>query len=125
MRPRIAISPGLATRLRRHARQTAVQSRRRLSDDLRQHALAELTRSTPVRTGRLRRSWSDAAGGGGDDALVDETDAVGVSERTATSTVPYVGYVEYGTSRQRPQRLAAAALRVARSVAAALFRLRD
>lgn len=122
MKARFRVRSALPARLRQHARETAAAARRDLADDLTAEATTRLIDSTPVRSGRLRQSWADAAAGGGPDATADRTEAAGVSTRTARSHVPYARYVEYGTARQRPQRLVAAALRHARRLAERLLR---
>lgn len=122
MKARFRVTSALPARLRQHARDTAVQARRQLADDLHQTATTRLIDSTPVRSGRLRQSWADAASGGGPDATADRDDTAGTSTRTARSHVPYARYVEYGTARRQPQRLVAAALRHARRLARSLFR---
>ena len=120
---RIRITSPTAASLRRHASQTVPQARAELADELRSRTLDDVVSRTPVRSGRLRQSWTDAAGKGGLDAATTETDSPGRSVRSATSTVPYAKYVEYGTRRQSAQRIVSRAVKRVRTLAASLFRL--
>ena len=123
MRIQITTDDTLIQKFRDHAASTVPSARRLLADRLRQEALADLTRETPVRTGRLQQGWIAAATGQGSEGTSREADLAGRSHRAATNQVDYVGYVEYGTSRMAPRRLARAALSRVRRLAAVLFRL--
>ena len=118
---RVRLDLSLAARLRRHAA-GARAARRRLADDARDDAADRIVRTTPVRTGRLRQSWIEAAAGGGPDADATAGESEHRSGRTATSLVPYARYVEYGTAGRRPRRIVAAALRKTAGVVGRLFR---
>ena len=116
MTPNFQTDPTLGHRLRSLATQAAI-SRAELAERLRNETSGELLRTTPVRSGRLRDGWADP------NASTTESDAAGRSARTLTNHTPYAGYVEYGTSRQAPQRVVSAALRRVAKLATRLSRL--
>ena len=123
MKHRITIDDTLRKRLLTLRDDAVPNARKRLADRIRTETLGELVRTSPVRTGRLRGSWQQAEAGGGPDGSTSDVDASDHSQRDATSHVDYARYVEYGTSRQAPQRLVGRAIgRVAR-LAKSLFRL--
>ena len=103
-----------ASRLRSHAATTAVAARVALADRLAEKTKADAAEGTPVDTGRLRRAWQDA------EVVAD--DGGSVSSRRATNSVPYVGYVEYGTRRMAPRLVVRRAIQKAAAAAATLFR---
>lgn len=123
MRIRVSTDDRLVRRLREHASRTVPSARADLADALRDRTLSEIVRTAPVRSGRLRRGWQSAAGGGGPDGTSSEIDGPGRSRRRATNHVGYGRYVEYGTSRQPPQRIVGHALRRVARTAHTLFRL--
>ena len=114
MNVRITTDQTLAARLRDLAARTAL-ARAELAERLRTESQRELVRTTPVRTGTLRDGWKTGEQTGSDD--------VGRSTRSLTNATDYAGFVEYGASRQAPQRVAGRTLARVRTLAAALFRL--
>ena len=116
MNVRFGIDQQLVQRLRLRAVDAAA-ARAELAERLRSETTAELLRTTPVQTGQLRDGWSQPQ------ADHTESDAAGRSVRTQTNRTAYVGFVEYGTSRQPPARVVGAALRRAAQLASHLFRL--
>lgn len=116
---------GSGEKFRRLALETAPTARKRLASDLRRAALSETIATTPVRTGRARRGWQSAI----DDSAAEgegsseSSDEFGTSRRSATNHVPYVQYLEYGTSRMAPREIVQRALRRVAALAAGLFSL--
>ena len=123
MKHRITTDDRLRRRLQVLAQHAVPAARSELATDLREQVLERVIAETPVRTGRLRDGWRAAASGGGPDGDAGGTDSSGRSVRDATNHTPHGRYVEYGTSRQRPQRVVGVALRRVAKRAAALFRL--
>lgn len=109
------LSGDAASRLRSHAMSTAPASRVSLADRLADQAKEDTVGGTPVDTGRLKRAWQDA------EIIAD--DGRSVSSRRTSNSVPYVGYVEYGTRRMAPRLVVRRALQKAAEAAATLFRL--
>lgn len=106
---------------RRLATGTVPTARTRLVGKLRATALQQIIATTPVRTGRARRGWADAASDG--DGSFLESGETGVSVRTATNHVPYVRFLEYGTYRMAPREIVRRALERIKQRAAGMFSL--
>lgn len=82
-------------------------------DSLRQLArrtLNEIVANTPVETGRARRSWIEAQSSLADPARHSAQS----TELQATSRVPYMVFLEYGTRRIAPVAMVRQALAQAR-----------
>ena len=116
MTPHFHTDQQLVERLRSLATEVAT-GRAELAERLRTETSGELLRATPVRTGRLRDGWAEP------NASTTESDAAARSIRTLANQTPYAGYVEYGTSRQAPQRIVSAALRRVARLAKQFVRL--
>lgn len=106
---------------RRLALDTVPTARTRLAGELRAAALQQIIATTPVRTGRARRGWADAAGDG--DGSFLESGETGVSVRRATNHVPYVRFLEYGTYRMAPREIVRRALERIKQRATGMFSL--
>lgn len=121
---------GDGQRFRELSATVAPNARRVLVADLQSMTLDQVIGTTPVRTGRAKRAWGSARGAGDGSSSVASgegaataRDGSGMSQRTATNSVPYVRYLEYGTRRMAPRAIVRRALERARRAAATLFSL--
>lgn len=105
------VSPQLRVLLRNKVPTARKQMETRIAGDV----LSQTADSNPVQTGRSRAGWLAAAGSIGsnldDGAILPTGEGEGsatlsedeqVTSIRATNEVPYIAYLEYGTSRMAP-----------------------
>lgn len=107
-------------------------SRQQLVASIGEIVLQRTAEQNPVKTGRSRQAWQTAAsqltGTGGQESSSGDAAAQLTQEATrttisATNHVPYIGYLEYGTSRMAPFAMLRSSLAGVLSQIATLFRL--
>ncbi|QDT33633.1 HK97 gp10 family phage protein [Thalassoglobus polymorphus] len=115
---RIEISDTVSQKLRDLNESTILQARQEMVQQIATDVLANTAQRNPVETGRSRSGWATAAEQvSGRSTEVADSSGVGsssgegtatfTSDRTtslvnATNNVPYITYLEYGTSRMAP-----------------------
>ncbi len=87
------------------------QKRQELIKKSMQSTLADILQNTPVETGRTKNAWQQAANSASSETGTGNAKSEGTSttshgeditEATATNAVPYISYLEYGTSKMPP-----------------------
>ncbi|MCA8997252.1 MAG: hypothetical protein KDA80_09700 [Planctomycetaceae bacterium] len=125
----ITQSGDIRERLNELANGQVPTSRRNFIQSVALQTLQETAQNNPVRTGRSRAAWNAAAnqingptetGGlttasdhssdGSTDGQARQSDAGDSTEIIATNAVPYVPYLEYGTSKMAPKAMLRRAL---------------
>ena len=138
----IQITGDAAERIRELASTQLATSRKRMVQQVSIASLQAIILATPVDTARARAAWVQALeqlGGtppaGWEGAQPTETDSGrrhgqlifvdtdNLSSATATNSVNYVNYLEYGTSRMAPFAMVRRGLQNSRSTPAFLFQL--
>ena len=127
----VTIDGDAANGLRDFASRDLPQRRRKLVREAMDATLASTIDLNPIRTGRSRAAWAAAQGGieggigpqqareGSSTTLESEQ----TTELTATNSVPYITYLEYGTRKMAPVAMVRKSLlKIARRVAS-LFRI--
>lgn len=106
-------------------------ARQNLMRQLMSSSVSRIQDLNPVRTGRSRNAWQAASqslegrtgSGASNDHSVNQTNDQTTTETSVTNAVPYVAYLEYGTSHMRPIAMVRRALQEIRQRVAQLFRL--
>ena len=109
------------------------RARREMLDDLTREVLTNTISENPIDTGRSRRGWRSAlsqvggaAGAQAGDAgegIFTRTETDSTTANSATNTVPYIVFLEYGTSKMAPFAMLRKSLAKALSRIPNLFRL--
>lgn len=141
MRLRIEIDDHVSRHLDDIARTRLPRARQRMVEEGMRETLPIVIENTPVDTGRTRRAWRTALGqldgaagdgpGGssaGNDTHRNEghlsrSDGEHQTEIAAGNSVPYVRYLEYGTSKMAPFAMVRRALRRISQRISSLFTL--
>lgn len=142
MKLRIEIDGQASRSLRNLAQRRLPESRKNMVRSATWRTLQQVIESHPVDTGRSAGAWSaaleqlgggsPASGRGRDPAAIVEgrrqgsatlTEGADQTETTATNSVKYIAFLEYGTSRMAPFTMVRSALRATASTVARLFTL--
>jgi hypothetical protein len=145
MRISYQVTNEASRRLREIAANDAPEARTHLADEALRGALARIIATHPVRTGRSRAGWQaalDQFGGGtasrgglrgagaamssagfGGEGFAQRDDDAETTTVSASNTVPYVPFLEYGTSRMAPFAMVRRALAEVQQLVKALFKL--
>jgi hypothetical protein len=132
------VNPASAS-LRRIANTNLPEARRKMVDHGMRTALESTIELNPVRTGRSRAAWVAAlaklggtAAGGATSGPVSEGAALGsaaieqtqtTTAASATNSVRYVPFLEYGTSKRAPVAMARRSLAAVQEIIGGWFRL--
>lgn len=128
MQIRVHLDRDAARRLRERAQRDLPRSRRQLVEESLTSALQQIIETHPVETGRSRAAWEAAlsqatAGGasseggpprgragGSREGRLTVYDGGDITEASATNSVAYVPFIEYGTRRSAPRAIVRRAL---------------
>lgn len=134
---RIDVLNPVSARLRELRQDKLPQARRQMINSLAREALQRTSELTPIRTGRTRNSWLQAAQqldpsslGASSSNTSSEGNATQHEELhsstvVARSSVPYVPFLEYGTRHLRPVAMVRRALQALPPLLRQHFRLTE
>jgi hypothetical protein len=134
---RIEVSNPVSARLRELRQGILPQARRQMINSLAREALLRTSELTPIRTGRTRDSWlqaaqqldpsslSDSSFNSSREGTATQQQELHSSSVVAGSSVPYVPFLEYGTRHLRPFAMVRRALQAIRPLLRQYFRLTE
>ena len=111
------------------------KSRREMVNALTQQTLETTRRETPIDTGRSRAAWSSAltqagqngsaSGAASEEGHAVQSETATISATSSTNRVPYIAYLEYGTSKMAPFAMVRKSLAKVISQISHLFRIHN
>lgn len=142
MNLRIEIDDAATSALRELAADQLPRARSQMVTNAATQVLEAIAENHPVRTGRARAAWSSALGQLGGQPTFPGSDPAAIAEgrgrgsasvsddgdrtlASATNSVDYIPFLEYGTSRMAPRATVRRSLAALASQIAALFSLSE